>query len=244
MPNQTFVDPFSSADNADERQFTNEYWGEVIADAYFCVLEKGVGKVPFDSKIHQLDKRLTAVKLEVIPLTEMNLKFTLQREVIAEFKDWTAVTLPSIKRLSISLRELNGKFVKCKLSSTGETYVAKDGTEKDRTGIEFLHVFNNQAECEADFAANGKSAKPAMPGLTDNGGETKSENNNGNKDPDKETALKFLKSIVTQAASGELDVAIVQAKVAESIARMPLINKHFTVDSVETMALIAESVGA
>jgi hypothetical protein len=243
MSNQNYVDPFSSADNADERQFTNEYWGEVIADAFYCVLEKGIGKVLFDEKVHPLDRRLTAVKLEVMPLAEMNLKFNLLRDVIAEFKDWTAVTLPSIKRLGISLRELNGKFVKCKLSPTGETYVSKDGAEKDRTAIEFMQVFNNQAECEADFAANGRPAKQAMPGLTSQPQTVPTNGGNG-KDPNKETALKFLRSVVTQAAANGADLNSVQAKVAESIANMPLINKHFTIDSPETMALIAESVGA
>ena len=59
MSNQNYVDPFSSADNADERQFTNEYWGEVIADAFYCVLEKGIGKVYIDERVHPLDRRLT-----------------------------------------------------------------------------------------------------------------------------------------------------------------------------------------
>jgi len=227
----TLLDPFDAADNVQERTFTNEYWGECLVDVFFCVLEKGAGKVPYDEKIHPVDKRLTAVKLSVSLLPEMGLKFGVDRDWIAEFKPWTAITMPSYKALGLSLRDLNGKYVKFKLTATGEKYESK-GESHEKTTVEFLKVFSNQAECEADYKAeNGKPiAGPSSP---------KAE---AHPDMERETALKFLAAIVKQACNGEQDVVKIQAKLGESIVKMPIIKKYFTSESEETLNLIAENM--
>jgi hypothetical protein len=228
----TLLDPFDAADNVQERTFSNEYWGECLVDVFFCVLEKGAGKVPYDEKIHSADKRLTAVKLSVTPLPEMGLKFGIDRDLIAEFKPWTGITMPSYKALGLSLRELNGKFIKCKLTATGEKYESK-GESHEKTTVEFLKVFGNQAECEADYKTESGTplAGPAAAPKTE-----------AHPDMERETALKFLAAIVKQACNGEQDIIKIQAKLTESIVKMPIIKKYFTSESEETLNLIAENM--
>ena len=59
---------------------------------------------------------------------------------------------------------------------------------------------------------------------------------------ERETALKFLAAIVKQACNGEQDVVKIQAKLGESIVKMPIIKKYFTSESEETLNLIAENM--
>lgn len=59
---------------------------------------------------------------------------------------------------------------------------------------------------------------------------------------ERETALKFLRVIVENAARGQSDLTVVRNTVAAQIATMPLVSKYFTVDSPETMNLIAISI--
>jgi hypothetical protein len=244
MVDQTPVnDPFDTAEDPQEIKYSNEYFGEAGVDAFFCVLEKGHGKVPFDPNYHSIDRRLTAVVIGIIPVPASGLNFSVDRDYIAEFRDWNAITLPSLKKLGISLRDLDGRYVHAKLTETGETYTTKAGETKEKTVFEFLEVFDTLEACEAAYEAKfgSRQEKQDIPFKLDN---------NGSKSPaegqsmEKTTAEKFLKVAVENACRGQTDLEAAREAVGAQIAKMPMISKFFTVDSPETMNLMAEAMAA
>jgi hypothetical protein len=255
MVDQTPVnDPFDTAEDPQEIKYSNEYFGEAGVDAFFCVLEKGHGKVPFDPNYHSIDRRLTAVVIGIIPVPASGLNFSVDRDYIAEFRDWNAITLPSLKKLGISLRDLDGRYVHAKLTETGETYTTKAGETKEKTVFEFLEVFDTLEACEAAYEAKfgsrdtvrGATRPEDVPGLGGSSslGQTSAANSGGNGGMGKETALKFLTVAVQNACRGKTDLGEARDAVAAQIAKMPMISKHFTVDSPETMNLMAEAMAA
>lgn len=239
MTDQFTNDPFALAEDPQEIKYTNEYFGEVGLDVWFCVLEKGVGKVPFDQNTHPIDRRLTAITMGIIPVPASGLQFSIDRDYIAEFREWNAVTLPSIKALGISLRDLDGKYVRAKMTETGETYTNSQGETKEKTVFEFLELYDSLEACEAAYqsvrGSSGGGANTPQVKIDPAG-------NNGNKERD--AAEKFLKVAVQNACRGKSDLEEARLAVAEQIAKMPMINKHFTVDSPETMNLMAEVMGS
>jgi len=244
MANQVLVnDPFMQADDPAELTYTNEYWGEVCVDAFFCVLEKGTGKVPFSEKEHSIDKRLTAVKIGIIPVPAAGLQFSIDRDYIAEFRDWNAITLPSLKTLDVSLRDLDGKFVHVKLTETGETYTNKMGETKEKTVFEFIELYESLETCEAAYIAekgdnSGRTPASAVPPITNSNNPVSL---GGAKE--KVAAEKFLEVAVKSAVSGKADIEEAREAVAAQISKMPMISKHFTVDSPETMTFMAQYMG-
>ena len=238
--NTQINDPFAMAEDPQEIKYSNEYFGQVGLDVWFCVLEKGVGKVPFSEQEHSIDKRLTAITMGIIPVPASGLAFSVDRDYIAEFREWNAITLPSIKKLGVSIRELDGKFAHVKLTETGETYTNSQGETKEKTAFEFLAIYDTLEACEAAYTAKrGSGAQPiasqAAPRAT-----VAATVGNGNKDRD--AALKFLEVAVKSTCKGMTDLEQAREAVAAQIAKMPLINKHFTVDSPETMNFMAEAL--
>lgn len=230
---QNEPDPFDSADSATIEPRT--YYGQVDVDAWFCALVKGQGKVPYDSAVHE--RRSTAVKLTVAPIPDMKLTFALEREMIAESREWAAIVLPSIKALGLaSVRDLDGKWVAMTQVPTGRKYRNRNGEEKDATTFKFLSLYDSEAACIAAFNGARNGTPPAdalpedeMPFMGDGNG------HNGQPAPDspeRQTALAFLKVLVQQHGA---DTAALGA----AIASMPMIAKHFTIDSPETQALLA-----
>lgn len=221
------------ADNPQSTGFLNVYWGKVSVIITPVVLEKGVGRVAFDEKLHKPEQMRTAIDIALDPIAAMNLQFSVERNLIAESKEWAKTTLPSIKALGAKTSALNGAYVRVRLAETGESYINKNGEQKSKTAFVFEAVFASEAACEADFNAQGNAPAPtqAAPGT------------NGNS-KEQETALKFLAVMVTNAARGETDLAKIQAKLAGQIAGMPMVNKYFTVDSPETLGLIATAMVA
>jgi len=245
MTQQIVNDPFALAEDPQEIKYVNEYFGQVGLDVWFCVLEKGVGKVPFDQNQHSIDRRLTAITMGIIPVPASGLQFTVDRDYIAEFREWNAITLPSIKALGVSLRDLDGKYARVKLTETGETYTNSQGETKEKTVFEFLEIYDSLEACEAAYEAarggnsgnkSGGQAAPKAAAAPSNPG------NNGNKERD--AAEKFLKVAVQNACRGKSDLEEARQAVAEQIAKMPMISKHFTVDSPETMNFMAEAMGS
>jgi len=133
------------------------------------------------------------------------------------------------------MRELNDKYVKVSLKSTGRTFTGRDGTEKEETTILFEKLFADENACRADYlASKGDSSEPAPV--------TESAPVNGNGSKEKETAGKFLKVIVENAARGEKDLDTIRARVSQQIANMAPIAKFFTVDSPEVMTLVMDHI--
>jgi len=220
-------DPWETAESP-QMTTSNVVWGLCEIKTWFCVLEKGTGKVPFAAGTHKDSDRRTAIDVHIAPLSDMNLQFDVTRGFIAESKDWAGSVLPSIKDLGISLRELNGRYVKIEFTPNGKTYVNKNGETKSETVIHFVHLFKDEAECRADYLASKSgdaSAAAPTPESTQ-----------------KSTAMQFLKVIVQGAARGQTDLTLVRTAVATQIAAYPVVSSFFTVDSPETMQLIAETM--
>jgi len=240
--NTQLVDPWESANEAKPPQFSNEVWGQVKAQSWYCVLEKGTGKVEFNPDLHSPDQRRTAINITICPLIEMGLTFDLSRTMIAESHEWASIVLPSIRDLGLHPRALNGQWVKAAnitltdRKGTPVTYTDSNGVEKERKTIKFLKLFTSEDECRADYlASSGKQA----PARTQH--EEKPDSNNGDKE--RQTALTFLRVFVQNACRGQSDIDVIRKLLASQLATQPLITKYFTVDSPETVELIAQCLG-
>lgn len=240
MTTQNFVDPWDTAEQAREPQFSNIIWGQCEAKSWWCVLEKGVGKVEFDPQMHNPDLQRTAIDIIIRPLAEMGLTFDLTRNMIAESREWAGIVLSSIRDLGISPKQLNGSWVKVQTvpltdrSGQVVTYTDSNGVVKEKSTLKFLQIFKDEAECRADYLAN--SGKTPKQDTQYSGGD----NGNGNGNKERETALKFLKIYVENACRGQSDLNVIRQTLALDIAQQALIAKYFTVDSPETTQLIAE----
>lgn len=238
----TIVDPWDAAENPKELVYASEYWGQVEAMSWNCVLEKGVGKLPFDAQIHSADQRRTAIDLLVHPLGEMKLTFDVSRGIVAESHEWAGIILPSLRDVGLSPRELDGKWVKVvRVPLTDRmgnptTYVDKrSGQVKEQTTIKFVAVFADEAACQADYLAQSGNPDTAPAQVA------QAANGNGS-NPERNTALQFLKVYVQNAVRGQTDLAIIRETLALNIAQQPLISKYFTVDSPEATDLIMQAM--
>ena len=226
--------PLDELDNPQVRQ--SEYWGQVAIDAYYAVLEKGVGKVAFNPQLHSVDKRVTALDVKLVPLGDMNITFDVSRSMIAESREYAGVVLPSIKAMGIAAKDLNGKWVRLTFAATGRTYIDKNGDTKDSTTVKFLQLFADEAACRADYLATHQ------PGTTLPADSTPAPAPAPANNKERETALKFLKVFVDNAAKGQIDLGVIQRTLASNISMNPIVAKHFTADSTEAMTLIAEAM--
>ncbi len=241
MTTQTFVDPWDAAEQAKEPSYSNIIWGQCEAKSWFCVLERGIGKVEFDPQVHSHDLRRTAIDIIIHPLADMGLTFDLARSMIAESREWAGIVLPSIRDLGVSPKEINSKWVKVQTVPVTDkagnpvTYTDSNGVVKEKTTIKFLAVFQNEEACRADYLTNSGKAPQQDTQYAEAGNGS---GGNGNKE--RETALKFLKVYVENACRGQSDLNVIRNTLALNIAQQALIAKYFTVDSPETVQLITE----
>lgn len=243
MTTQTFVDPWDSAEHAQEPQFSNIIWGQCEARSWFCMLEKGVGRVEFDPQMHSPDQRRTAIDIIVHPLADMGLSFDLTRNMLAESREWAGIVLPSVRDLGISPKQLNGSWVKVQTvpltdkAGNPVTYTDANGAVKEKTTVKFLAIFKDENECRTDYLANsGKSTRQ------DTQYAAASNGNGGNGNKERETAFRFLKVYVENACRGQSDLNVIRKTLELNIAQQPLISKHFTVDSPEVVEMIAKEM--
>lgn len=227
---QTMInDPWDSAENPVFR--ASEYWGQINVDMFYCVLEKGRGKVAFNPELHRAEDRRTAIDMVLFPLPEQNISFEVSRNMIAESAEWAKIVLPSIKAFGITLRELNQKWVKLHFKPTGRKYTNANGEERENTTFEFLTLFPDEIACRADFGGGA--------GRTDS---ATTATESAPIDKEKATAYAFLKVIVEKAAKGKTDLEAVRVDVAKNITAYPMVAKVFTVDSPETVQLIMDNM--
>jgi len=244
--NQTVTqpDPWDIADNPPVNH--GEYWGQVEIALWYCVLQKGVGKVPFDPQQHSADQRRTSVEIKIFPIPEQNVSFDIKRDLIAESREWAGIVLKSIKALGLTAKEINGRYVRVKLASTGQTYTNGNGEDRERTTFEFVKAFASEAECKADFLSGGTAPVNAQPPAPTNtqppAAAHTAQGTNGNGNQEKQTALNFLRIYVQNAVRGQTDLNVIRSSLAANISTQPLLAKYFTVDSPETMQLLAEEM--
>lgn len=228
---------WNAVDNAEEPVVSYTYFGKVTFDIWFCVLQSGVGKVVFDPQQHGQEQRRTAIDVSLEPLAEGRSQFTITRNLIAESREWAGVTLPSIKDLGLSARELNGKWAKCTMVPSGRKFTGKDGVQKDSTTFKFLEAYDTAEACyvaslaffedlengRVEAGGNGQTSPQAAPPQQ----APKAPDNNA----EKTTARMFLEPL-WNASGGDLN------KFAGLIADNPLISKYFSINSPEVIAIV------
>lgn len=213
-------DPFDAAMNPPERPQTSRWFGQFFRDVWPCVLTKGVGKEPYDAQVHDESKATTAIDLELQPLSDYNVGFTIERNLVVFEAGWTKVTLPSIKALGVDIRDLHEAWVAVELKPTGETYVNNRSETVNKTSMELVAVFESEAACREAYQL-----------FNDVAAESEPEPSNGNS-KERAAAAQFLGPV--WAACGK-DLTAFQ----EKLATMAPLNQFFTLESPEVQEVIA-----
>lgn len=228
-------DPFQTAVDAGAGR--NTYYGRVEVSASFVTLKKGVGKQPFNEQYDDIKERRTEVKIVINPIDAMNLTILLQRDLIAESAEWSRYTWASLRdkcglKTPSEFRALNGKYCKLTLQGTGETYTTKRGETQERKAFVFEAVYQTAQEATAAYYADtGARPEEPEPAMNIDMGPGAGSNGNG-ANAERETAKAFLQALVKQSGGDK-------AKLAASIAMMPMIAKYFTADSPEVVEFYA-----
>lgn len=172
----TTDDPFSRAMNPQERQQERTYFGVVaIVDVWDCVLQKGVGKRPFDPTQDDINQRSTAIKLSIEVEKRDDTTYTIDQDTLDWSKEWLKFTLPSVRQLGIDLRNLKNQYVQIKRENTGETYTNKSGEVKEKSAIVFIAVYPDQqtmkVAADAFYTPRGGTAPSAATATPPDDGE-------------------------------------------------------------------------
>lgn len=229
MTNQTtYDDPFAAANTPPI--LSNDLWGQVTINAWFCVLEKGYGRVPFDPAHNNANERRTAIDVTIEPLPELGITNpnVCERRMLAESKEWRTITLASLRDLGFQdVRAVNGKWAHILPEPTGRTY-EKNGEVKNETTFKFVALYDTEAACrQAYFSAGGKASDTPQP--MDNGAKS-----------ERDTAKPFLSVIISGAIAGKQPDQYRDA-VTLALANFPLVAKYFTYDSPEVQELLPSS---
>jgi len=230
----SYDDPFESAANAQLPPM--EVWGQVVVDAWFCVLQKGSGAVPFDPATHKLEERRTQIEMQVLPVPEMRLQFSPNRKMLVESREWVNIVLKSLKELGIeNPRELQNKWAHIEQTPVGRTYKGKDGQDKEATTFRFLELFESEDACRASYLAsrgNGGGVVHTEPQAT-----APQQMIQSPTDKERQTAYEFLKVLVKNTNGDE-------AALAKAINGMAAVNRFYTMTSPETLTLLNEQRAA
>jgi hypothetical protein len=197
----------------------------MFLDVWACMLVKGEGKVPFDPEIHDEDKAVTAINMELVPLPEHDVTFTLTRDTVHFAKGWTDITLPSIQAAGVmNLRTLHETHVSVEFEPTGRTWKGNDGETKHETAFVIKDVFESEAACRKAHKAFENEEADDVPFETKDNGNGKSK--------ERETAKAFLKPLWMQSG-GDTE------KFAQLIEGTPMVSKHFDLESPEVQAVMS-----
>lgn len=223
-------DAFDRADSA--KPASPKFWGRVNVNAYDCILQKGVGKIPFNPTQHKAGEMRTAIDLTVTLLPETVRKAdTLQRGMVAESAEWTRVTLPSLKALGYTgLRSLNGMWCAVEFAGLGTFYTDNQGESRERQAFKFTGLYATEAECRKAY--QDETGETGM-----NRDLVQDVNAPAPVSDEKMMALTFVTALA-KTAGGDKE------KLAALIAQYPVVSKHFTVDSPEVAMLLAVPVAA
>src|SRR5438309_5438070 len=98
-PTTTSSDTYDPYDAAMQATYNPTFsaFGQVQVAVWPCVLEKGVGKVPFDANLHDPARRVTAIDLAIIPVVSG--RAPVERNMIAESREWASIVKPSLMAL-------------------------------------------------------------------------------------------------------------------------------------------------
>lgn len=214
-------DPYDAAMNAQPLNQYTRLFGQFLADVWPCALIKGQGKVPFDASTMKESQRRTALDLTLDPLGIMDkLQNPFTRNIIAESRAWTNVTLPSIKALGVDLRDLDRKWVAAELAPTGRKWTDDNG-EHEETSFVIHATFDSEEACreafEIFYSVDREEEDEPAPATASN--------------PEKATAAQFLQPLWSQAKQ---DLTEYQ----KLLAGNPLTSKYFNLNSPEVLEVI------
>ena len=149
----TVVDPWEAEEHAELR--TPDFWGQLFIDAANVKLQKGapMGRVPWDPGLHGDNERCTALEFLIVPLPESGYRQDIKRNLIAETADWLKHGKPSLGKIGQSLRGANKKWCHARSVPTGKNYTDKHGETKPNTTLEFIAIYETEADCRAAFEA-------------------------------------------------------------------------------------------
>lgn len=225
-------DPYADAMNPQPVAFDRTYFGEiVVCDAWHCVLERGVGKRPYDPTRDSPDRRRVAIKLQLECEKRDGSTYLVPPEPIdmVDFSDeWVKFTLPSLQKLGANLRTLRGQWAQVRREPTGETYVNKAKETKNATAFVFVALYPTRDACRGAaeaFYGNGNghsqaSAQPAAAQPSQPAANT----------AERDFAAQSL-PLLWQAAGKDV------AKFLEMLSGSPIIARHFDQSSPEVQAL-------
>jgi hypothetical protein len=217
-------DPMQSA--MDATLTPRSLFGQVSIDTWYCILQKGTGKVPYDEGVHGRDERRTAIDITITPLAgTMRDPRPTKREMIAESNEWVRVVLPSLKGLGTNLAGLQNRWVRFQLVPSGRKYTDKQsGEPREATTVKFLTLYpTEQAAMDAYQAERGGMPQTAQAAPTQQAAPAVNQ--------ERDAAYKFLEVLVGMHGKD-------LAKLATEIANLPTVAKYFTVNSPETQALL------
>jgi hypothetical protein len=220
-------DPYDDAMTDEPGRFA----GKLSVDAWTCVLEKGVGKVPYDPDAHKGRRTSTAIEMTVEPLDPT--RGLIQRDTLNWTAEFRKVVRPSIEKLIPQIAEIRGlkegQFNPLKqidgLYVIGQ-YIERPENDPDETWttLAFTHVFASERECKDAYEEMEdieiETAPASEPG--DNGA-----------DPERAQMAKFLPALWTQAGEDPDEFA-------EMIKANPMLAAHFDRNSEEVRALTGE----
>ncbi len=223
----TTTDPMDTAMAADARVRTT--FGHILVDAWHCVLVKGTGKVPFDPAQHSEDRRCTALDFAITPIARAGTEsYRMERNMIAESKEWASVVKPSLKSLNVDLRALNGKFVQVQMIPFGGSYTNKAGETKERTTLKFIAVYADETACKMAagvfWSQRGQTEAAAAPQAAPAAAPT------ADSPAQKALAAKFLPGL-WKASGGDL------VKFEALIKSQPMVSRYFDMGSPEVEAV-------
>jgi len=226
-------DPYESANEATVRP--RDYYGQLHIDAWFCILVKGTGKVLFDPQAHNVDQRCTAIAMSMIPLSDMNITFKLEREMIAEGREWAGIVLPSIKAAGVaSVKSASGKFAKLQQVPTGRKYRANSGEEREATTFKVLAIYESEEACrQAYYADTGKALETSSEPIP--GFDTPAPNEAPKPAANLGAARQFILAFAKQK-NFNLDAT------REVCRQQPMITNAIDVDSDEFTQVVAEGM--
>lgn len=224
-------DVYDDAMNPQAPSLERNYLGEVaIVDVWSCVLEKSVGKRPFDPTRDSTDSRRIAIKLVIQPFDK---DWTVDQETLNVDKTWRQYTLPSLQELGLDVRTLKGQFVRVRRVPTGDFYVNRQGEMKDKTALVFAEVFPDEETCRQAAKAFFKKKDDSEPKQA--GAPQSSEPQPATDSSEREFARQAL-STLWQISAGD------QSKFLSMIDSNEMIRRYFPTNSPEVENMLSSSL--
>ena len=215
------LDPMAAA--VSDAESASHYFGRLQVDAQFVVLKKGQSKQVWQEGM-DTDGRTTEVTIRLNPLDVTGLTRMVERNVLSNSGEWSRVVWPSLRDLGVkALRDIEGQWAHVEMVLSGRKWTNKEGAEVLGTTFKFIKLFGLESDCVKAWEAlqGGEAHSPqAQP------------SNAPVNDAEKAAAMQFLPHIV---AANKHDLTAL----ANALASMSPLNKYFTVQSPEVLALLA-----